>query len=73
MTRQPRYREVRSCDNGFLLVSQLSGRPSLPQDRRASLQALSQHLATKGETWRVAVKVTDPRGNEGMRVLTVKD
>ena len=46
---------------------------SLPQNCRASLQALSQHLATKGETWRVAVKVTDPRGNEGMRVLTVKD
>ena len=46
---------------------------SLPQNCRASPQALSQHLATKGETRRVAVKVTDPRGNEGMRVLTVKD
>lgn len=27
----------------------------------------------KGETWRVAVKVIDPRGNEGLRVLTVKE
>jgi adenine-specific DNA-methyltransferase len=25
----------------------------------------------KGETWRVAVKVIDPRGNEGLRVLTL--
>lgn len=25
----------------------------------------------KGETWRVAVKVIDPRGNEGLRVLTI--
>ena len=25
----------------------------------------------KGETWRVAVKVIDPRGNEGLRVLAV--
>ena len=28
-------------------------------------------LKGKGETWRVAVKVIDPRGNEGMWVLTV--
>jgi len=27
----------------------------------------------KGETWRVAVKVIDPRGNEGLRVLTMKE
>lgn len=27
----------------------------------------------KGGTWRVAVKVIDPRGNEGLRVLTVKE
>ena len=26
-----------------------------------------------GEPWRVAVKVIDPRGNEGLRVLTVKN
>ena len=26
----------------------------------------------QGETWRVAVKVIDPRGNEGLRVLEVK-
>jgi hypothetical protein len=25
----------------------------------------------KGEMWRVAVKVIDPRGNEGLRVLTI--
>lgn len=25
----------------------------------------------KGEIWRVAVKVIDPRGNEGLRVLTI--
>ena len=46
---------------------------SLRQNCRAFSQAPSHHLATKGEVWRVAVKVTDPRGNEGMRVLTVKD
>jgi len=27
----------------------------------------------KGETWRVAVKVIDPRGNEGMRVLQISE
>ncbi len=26
----------------------------------------------KGETWRVAVKVIDPRGNEGLKVLTIR-
>ena len=26
----------------------------------------------KGETWRVAVKVIDPRGNEGLRVVTME-
>lgn len=39
----------------------LSGLKSLPFPRPARLG--------KGETWRVAVKVIDPRGNEGMRVL----
>ena len=24
----------------------------------------------KNETWKVAVKVIDPRGNEGLRILT---
>ena len=42
----------------------LSGLRSLPfappSDRRA------------GEPWRIAVKVIDPRGNEGLRVLTVE-
>jgi adenine-specific DNA-methyltransferase len=41
----------------------LSGLVSLPFPRPERLG--------KGETWRVAVKVIDPRGNEGMRVLTV--
>ena len=41
----------------------LSGLVSLPFPRAERLG--------KGETWRVAVKVIDPRGNEGMRVLTV--
>ena len=39
----------------------LSGLKSLPFPRPVRLG--------KGETWRVAVKVIDPRGNEGMRVL----
>jgi adenine-specific DNA-methyltransferase len=43
----------------------LSGLVSLPFPRPERLG--------KGETWRVAVKVIDPRGNEGMRVLMVKD
>jgi len=43
----------------------LSGLVSLPFPRPERLG--------KGETWRVAVKVIDPRGNEGMRVLLVKD
>ena len=56
--------------NGFRLF-----RPALSpgQNSRAFPQALSHHLATKGETWRGAVKVIDQRGNEGMRVLMVKD
>jgi adenine-specific DNA-methyltransferase len=41
----------------------LSGLVSLPFPRPERLG--------KGETWRIAVKVIDPRGNEGMRVLTV--
>ncbi|WP_291996579.1 site-specific DNA-methyltransferase [Candidatus Accumulibacter sp. ACC012] len=43
----------------------LSGLKSLPFPRPARLG--------KGETWRVAVKVIDPRGNEGMRVLQFQD
>jgi adenine-specific DNA-methyltransferase len=43
----------------------LSGLKSLAFPRPARLG--------KGETWRVAVKVIDPRGNEGLRVLTVKE
>ena len=40
----------------------LSGLRSLPFLRPA-------HLGT-GQSWRIAVKVIDPRGNEGLRVLT---
>ena len=40
----------------------LSGLRSLPFPRPA-------HLGT-GQPWRIAVKVIDPRGNEGLRVLT---
>ena len=36
---------------------------SLPSSRPAHL--------VDGESWRVAVKIIDPRGNEGLRVLTV--
>lgn len=42
----------------------LSGLKSLPFPRPARLG--------KGEAWRVAVKVIDPRGNEGLRVLNVE-
>jgi adenine-specific DNA-methyltransferase len=41
----------------------LSGLKSLPFPKPARLK--------KGEKWRVAVKVIDPRGNEGMRVLEI--
>lgn len=41
----------------------LSGLRSLPFPRPSRLKA--------GEEWRVAVKVIDPRGNEGMRVMTL--
>jgi len=41
----------------------LSGLTSLPFPRPERLG--------KGEMWRVAVKVIDPRGNEGLRVLTL--
>jgi len=42
----------------------LSGLKSLPFPRPERLG--------KGDTWRVAVKVIDPRGNEGLRVLTME-
>jgi adenine-specific DNA-methyltransferase len=42
----------------------LSGTRSLPFPRPAN--------KPEGEPWRVAVKVIDPRGNEGMRVLTIE-
>lgn len=45
-------------EDAFASLSELK---SLPFPRPARLG--------KGETWRVAVKVIDPRGNEGMRVL----
>ena len=41
----------------------LSGFESLPFSRPSRL--------VEGESWRVAVKVIDPRGNEGLRVLPV--
>jgi adenine-specific DNA-methyltransferase len=41
----------------------LSGLRSLPFPRPERLK--------KGEEWRVAVKVIDPRGNEGLRVVTM--
>ncbi|MGF6311910.1 adenine-specific DNA-methyltransferase [Bradyrhizobium sp. i1.8.4] len=41
----------------------LSGLKSLPFPRPPRIG--------KGESWRVAVKVIDPRGNEGLRVLTI--
>lgn len=43
----------------------LSGLSSLPFPRPSRLG--------KGEIWRIAVKVIDPRGNEGLRVLTMKE
>ena len=42
----------------------LSGLASLPFPRPERLK--------KNEAWRVAVKVIDPRGNEGLRVLEVR-
>jgi adenine-specific DNA-methyltransferase len=42
----------------------LSGFASLPFPRPARLK--------KSDPWRVAVKVIDPRGNEGLRVLTIE-
>ena len=41
----------------------LSGLTSLPFPKPSRLD--------KGQAWRVAVKVIDPRGNEGLRVLTL--
>jgi adenine-specific DNA-methyltransferase len=41
----------------------LSGLRSLPFPRPSHLKA--------GEEWKIAVKVIDPRGNEGMRVMTL--
>ena len=55
-------------DNGVVerdAFGRLSGLSSLPFDRPARL--------TEGETWRVAVKMIDPRGNEGLRVCAVED
>ena len=43
----------------------LSGLRSLPFPRPSGLGS--------GQPWRVAVKVIDPRGNEGLRVLTMKE
>ena len=43
----------------------LSGLTSLPFPRPSRLG--------RGETWRIAVKVIDPRGNEGLRVLAIKE
>ena len=43
----------------------LSGLTSLPFPRPPQLG--------RGETWRAAVKVIDPRGNEGLRVLTLTE
>lgn len=43
----------------------LSGLTSLPFPRPERLG--------KGESWRVAVKVIDPRGNEGMRVIQMSE
>jgi adenine-specific DNA-methyltransferase len=42
----------------------LSGFRSLPFPRPSRLK--------KNEKWQVAIKVLDPRGNEGLRVLTVE-
>jgi len=42
----------------------LSGLKSLPFPRPERLG--------KGDTWRIALKVIDPRGNEGLRVLTME-
>jgi adenine-specific DNA-methyltransferase len=41
----------------------LSGLRSMPFPRPSRLKM--------GEQWRIAVKVIDPRGNEGMRVMTL--
>ena len=43
----------------------LSGLTSLPFPKPPRL--------SRGETWRAAVKVIDPRGNEGLRVLTLTE
>ncbi len=43
----------------------LTGRASLPFPRPARLKP--------GESWRVAVKMIDPRGNEELRVVEVKE
>ena len=54
-------------DNGVLerdAFRELSGLSSLPFARPARLP--------EGETWRVAVKMIDPRGNEGLRVSTIE-
>jgi adenine-specific DNA-methyltransferase len=43
----------------------LSGLKSLPFERPAHIKS--------GEPWRIAVKVIDPRGNEGLRVLEISE
>lgn len=50
---------------GQIYYSILNGLNSLPFPRPARLG--------KGKTWRVAIKVIDPRGKEGLRVLTIQD
>ena len=54
-------------DNGVVApdaFGRLSGLSSLPFARPAHL--------TEGETWRIAVKMIDPRGNEGLRVHAIE-
>ena len=55
-------------DNGVVepgAFNRLSGLSSLPFARPARL--------TEGETWRIAVKMIDPRGNEGLRVCSIEE
>ena len=56
------------CDKGVVdeeRFNALSGFESLPFARQTRLPARAP--------WRVAVKVIDPRGNEGLRVLTMPE
>ena len=55
-------------DNGLIereAFAALSGLQSLPFPRPSRLG--------KREAWRIAVKVIDPRGNEGLRVLSMRE